>query len=214
MVLKGILTMFDCIIFKTTLCSDLQISSLASFKSLEGCLFGMCFLVYFKPCFHFCFKCNIWLCFFKDFFLMYSYCKGFECASENHETTKLLLPLLLDLSGRPVPHKPPSLSRILHVVNTTTTFSLVRGEKCSSFLLFRIMNYFFCFVNISFNSCTAIYVNQKTPDNKKHEWCCEMLFQIRCSEPEQSIIFRHALRFSFLLTLLELFMCSKCNDRY
>lgn len=59
MVLRITLKMFDCFIVETALSSNLQISSLASFKSLEGCLFGMCFLVYFKPCFHFCFKCNI-----------------------------------------------------------------------------------------------------------------------------------------------------------
>lgn len=58
-VLRITLIMLDCFIVKTTLSSNLQVSSLASFKSLEDCLFGMCFLVYFKPCFHFCFNCNI-----------------------------------------------------------------------------------------------------------------------------------------------------------
>jgi len=67
MVLRITPIMFDCFIVKTTLCSNLQISSLASFKNLEGCLLGMCFLVCFKPHFYFCFKGNTWLCCFKGF---------------------------------------------------------------------------------------------------------------------------------------------------
>lgn len=67
-------------------------------------------------------------------------------------------------------------------------------------------------MNTSFNSCTAIYVNQKTSDNKKYEYCGEMPFQIRHSGTEQSIIFRYVPRFLFLITLLKLFMC--CNHRH
>lgn len=65
--LRITLTVLDCITVKTTFSPGFQISSLTSFKSLEERSFGTCFLVYFKPHFHFCFKFSICLCFFKGF---------------------------------------------------------------------------------------------------------------------------------------------------
>lgn len=62
--------------------------------------------------------------------------------------------------------------------------------------------FIFCFVNTSFNSCTAIYVNQKDSDITKSD-VVEMPSQIHCSGTQQSIIFRNAPRFLFLFMLLD-----------